>query len=67
MKTEPQEQHKWLHRMIGDWTCEGEAEMAPGQPPVTWKSTESVRSLGGVWILGEGLGQTPEEENRNRS
>jgi hypothetical protein len=60
MKTEPQDQHKWLHRMIGDWNCEGEAEMAPGQPPVTWKSTETVRSLGGVWVIGEGLGQTPD-------
>src|SRR5688572_16235421 len=60
MKTEPQDQHKWLHRMIGDWNCEGEAEMAPGQPPVKWKSTETVRSLGGVWIIGEGLGQMPE-------
>lgn len=59
MNVEPQNEHKWLHKMIGDWTCEGEAEMAPGEPPVTWKSTESVRSLGGVWIVGEGHSEDP--------
>jgi len=31
----------------------------PGGPPETCKSTESVRSLGGLWILAEGRGEMP--------
>jgi hypothetical protein len=59
MSVQPQNEHKWLHKLIGNWNCEGEAEMAPGEPAMTWKSTESVRDLGGVWTLGEGRGEMP--------
>jgi hypothetical protein len=31
--------------------------MEPGKPPERFKGTESVRSLGDVWILGEGRGE----------
>jgi hypothetical protein len=60
MKVEPQKEHQWLQRLVGEWTCEGEATMAPGQPPSKWKGTETVRSLGGVWILAEGQGEMPD-------
>jgi hypothetical protein len=30
MKTEPQKEHLWLQRFIGEWTFEGEAMMEPG-------------------------------------
>jgi len=59
-KIEPQAEHRWLQRLVGDWTCEGEAQMEPGKPPAQWKSTETVRSIGGVWIMGEGTGEMPE-------
>ena len=55
----PQAEHEWLQRIVGEWTGEGEASMAPGQPPVKWKSTEIVRSIGGMWVVGEGTGDTP--------
>lgn len=54
MKVEPQDQHRWLERLVGEWHSEMEASMAPGQPPVMHKGTESVRSLGGLWLLCEG-------------
>jgi len=59
MKAEPQKEHQWLHTLLGEWTSEAEATMEPGKPPETFKGTESVRSLGGLWILAEGQGEMP--------
>ena len=56
---EPQKEHNWLHKFIGDWEFEAEAMMAPDQPPVKSQGSESVRSLGGLWILAEGQGDMP--------
>ena len=33
--------------------------MAPGQPPMKSQGVESVRSLGGLWIVGDGHGEMP--------
>ncbi|WP_280151211.1 DUF1579 domain-containing protein [Piscinibacter sp. XHJ-5] len=59
-KIEPQAEHQWLHRMVGEWTGEGEAAMEPGKPPVKWKTFERVRSIAGLWVLAEGEGEMPE-------
>jgi len=59
METESQKEHKWLQKLVGEWTFEGEAMMEPGQLPVKFKGTESVRALGGLWILAEGRGEMP--------
>lgn len=59
MNATPQQEHKWLEQLLGEWTCKGEASMGPDKPPVTWESTESVRSLGGLWVVGEGSGEDP--------
>jgi len=59
MKAEPQKEHEWLHKLVGEWTCEAEAAMEPGKPPETSSGTERVRSLGGLWILAEGQGEMP--------
>ncbi|MEX2220250.1 MAG: DUF1579 domain-containing protein [Candidatus Rokuibacteriota bacterium] len=56
----PQKEHRWLEKLVGEWTSEGEATMAPGKPPEKFKGTESVRSLGGLWILAEGQGEMPD-------
>lgn len=58
-KPEPQKEHRWLEQLAGDWTFEIEATMAPGQPPTKATGTESVRSLGGLWIIAEGQGEMP--------
>ena len=58
MKAEPQEEHRWLRQLVGGWTFEGEA-MEPGQPPAKFTGTEHVRSLGDLWFVAEGEGETP--------
>jgi hypothetical protein len=57
--TKPQPEHAWLQQLVGEWTYENEASMGPGQPPMKMQGTESVRSLGGLWVLCEGQGTTP--------
>lgn len=59
MKTEPQKQHLWLEQLVGDWTYEGECATGPDAPAQTFKGTESVRSIGGLWVLCEGRGEMP--------
>jgi Protein of unknown function (DUF1579) len=60
MKAEPQKEHQWLEKMVGEWTYKSEAPMGPDQPPSKFTGTESVRSLGGVWVLCEGRGAEAE-------
>jgi hypothetical protein len=59
MMAKPQKQHDWLHRFVGEWTCEAESIMGPNEPPVKTSGTESVRSIGGLWIMAEGQGECP--------
>ena len=33
MKIEPQKEHEWLQKLVGEWTCEHECFMEPGKPP----------------------------------
>lgn len=56
MKAEPQNEHRWLQRLIGEWRFEGDCVMGPGQPATKSTGTEIVRSLGGLWTIGEGRG-----------
>jgi hypothetical protein len=60
MKTESQKEHQWLQKLVGEWTYETEAVMAPDQPPEKFTGTESVRSLDGLWVLAEGKGEMPD-------
>jgi hypothetical protein len=60
MQTERRKEHEWLDQFLGEWTSEGEATMGPDQPPMTFTGTESVRSLGGLWIVAEGQGGMPD-------
>lgn len=59
MIAEPQTEHQWLQQLVGEWTAEMECVMGPDQPPQKSKGTESVRSLGGLWTIGEGAGEMP--------
>jgi hypothetical protein len=59
MKAEPQKEHQWLHKLVGDWTFETEATMEPGKPAEKFQGSESVRSLGGLWVLAESQGEMP--------
>ncbi|NJL60947.1 MAG: DUF1579 domain-containing protein [Methylacidiphilales bacterium] len=59
MRAEPQNEHQWLMKLVGDWTYEVEVTMGADRPPEKAVGTESVRSLGGLWILAEGQGDMP--------
>jgi hypothetical protein len=54
-----QKEHQWLTRLVGDWTYETEASMGPDKPPAKFAGKETVRSLGGIWIICEGSGEMP--------
>ncbi len=56
---EPQREHQWLQRLVGEWTFEAECSAGKDQPPMKSKGTEVVRSLGGLWTVGEGEGEMP--------
>jgi hypothetical protein len=60
MNAEPQQEHRWLNKLVGEWTYEAECSMGPDQPPLTDQGVEVVRSLGGLWTIGEGAGEMPE-------
>jgi len=56
---EPQVEHKWLQRLVGDWNFEAECSMGPDQPPMKTTGRETVRSLGCLWTIGEAAGEVP--------
>ena len=58
MMADPQKEHGWLQKLVGEWTYETEA-MEPGQPASKATGTETVRSLGGLWVVAEGQGEMP--------
>jgi len=59
LQAEPQAEHRWLEQLVGNWTYEAEAMMAPDKPLVKCRGSETVRSLGGLWIVAEGTGEMP--------
>ncbi len=56
---QPCKEHLWLHKLIGDWTFEADCSMGPDQPPAKSTGKEKVRSLGGLWTVGEAEGEIP--------
>lgn len=53
----PKTEHDWLKKFVGEWENEAEMVMAPGQPPVKSKGTESVKMIGGLWMASEMNGE----------
>jgi hypothetical protein len=66
MHARPQKEHAWLQKLVGEWSFETDAAALPGQEkPAKAGGTESVRSLGELWILAEGQGEMPGGEPAN--
>lgn len=59
MKLELHKEHDWLNKLVGEWTTEMESPPAPDKPPEKFIGTDSVRALGGAWVLCEGRGEIP--------
>lgn len=51
---QPSAEHRWLQKLVGEWRFEYDCSPAPDQPPEKLTGTEVVRSLGGLWTIGEG-------------
>lgn len=49
----PQEEHRWLQKFDGAWTCESKGKMGEGQPEIHCKGTMTCRILGGFWVVNE--------------
>lgn len=60
MHAEPQKEHHWLQKLVGEWSIEMEAEMGPGQPKMKSTGIDRVRALGGLWMICEGEGHLPD-------
>lgn len=60
MIEEARQEHRWLEKMLGEWTYESECVMGPDQPPMKSQGAEVVRSLGGLWVIAEGENEIPE-------
>lgn len=59
MFAEPQAEHRWLAQLLGNWTFEHECTMPDGttnRSPGTMK----CRSLGGIWLVCESNGTSPD-------
>ncbi|MDI1448995.1 DUF1579 domain-containing protein [Polyangium sp. 6x1] len=56
MKVEPQKEHRWLQKLVGEWTYENNAEMEPGKFH-KFTGTEIVRPMGDIWVLCEARGE----------
>jgi hypothetical protein len=59
MHAQPQKEHEWLHKLIGEWTTEHECSPGPDQPTMKIIGREIVRSLGGLWVVCEGTSEIP--------
>jgi len=60
MKSEPTKRHQWLQKFLGEWTYEHDAPPGPDTQTHKVTGTESVRSLGGLWIVADGQGTMPD-------
>src|SRR5215216_6570566 len=50
----PTKEHTWLQKFVGKWDSQTEVIMEPGKPPMKCSGKETVRPVGGFWILSEG-------------
>jgi Protein of unknown function (DUF1579) len=60
MKREPQSEHHWLQALLGEWSFEAEMVSGSDQPATKSTGSETVRSIGGLWTIGESQGSSPD-------
>jgi hypothetical protein len=59
MGTKPVAEHEWLKNFVGEWRTESDMTMPDGSQG-TGKGTERHTMLGGLWVVGEGIGEMPD-------
>jgi hypothetical protein len=58
VKAEPQEEHRWLEQLLGEWTVTSEDPTASQPSSAPW--VEKVRSMQGLWVVCEAQGTMPD-------
>lgn len=57
----PQKEHEFLQRLVGEWEMVASSAHPGCGPDGSDQSyIETVRSIGGLWIIGEGTGKMPD-------
>lgn len=59
MEAMPHAEHRWLGRLVGSWTVEGEMSMSPGEQPAHFKGGVCVRPIGDLWVVIQTTGDMP--------
>lgn len=59
MQARPQTEHEWLKQLLGDWSVTGEYDMGWDKALEKTSGTEHARSLGDMFVVGEGRGEMP--------
>lgn len=62
MFAKPQSEHVWLEQLVGKWAVNSECQMGPEAPPQKATGSLTCRTLGGLWLIGEGEGKSPDDE-----
>ncbi|MCA9303939.1 MAG: DUF1579 domain-containing protein [Phycisphaerales bacterium] len=57
------DQHRWLHKFLGDWQYEATCPGGPDGGEMSFKGTEHVRMIGDAWIHGVGKTEVGGEEH----
>jgi hypothetical protein len=55
---EPQEEHRWLEQLLGEWRVTSPDLVGNASSDQAW--VENVRSLQGLWVVCEGRGTMPD-------
>lgn len=50
MNNQPQAEHRWLSKLLGEWEGKGEAGDPAGEGVTRWDSRQTVRPIGDLWI-----------------
>lgn len=64
MFSTPGKEHEWLMQLVGKWEYETRFPQGDGKPEGSVMGRETVRSLGGLWIVAEGESVMPAEEGK---
>ena len=66
MQVEITDQHRWLQQLVGRWEFEMSCVMGPDQEPQKSTGAETLTSLGGAWVIGEGGSGESDEQWSSR-
>ena len=63
MFAEPQEEHRWLQQLLGDWTFETECRTSADGPIEKMPGRTHFKSIGALWVAGTQLSRGPDGQD----